>query len=209
MGACAAAVAAAWSTVGCAPQPQAPAVPADVARSATHFEVWRRDGAGSLAGDLAAFEASLADTGLAGVVPLHELLRSASAWRECGGAPYAVPPRPQWPAVHRVLALVAELRRQRLLDSIEVHSGYRDAALNACAGGARRSAHLVAFALDFTVPAGADPTAGLCAFWRREGAAWSMGLSRYPSGRIHVDTLGWRTWGADGTSATSACTLSP
>jgi hypothetical protein len=215
---------------GCAPQPAAApgtdaatttaaatatatvtanAAGADPARDAVHFDAWRRDGGGAAAHDLAAFADFLATVGVDRVVPLHQLLRTASAWRECGAAPYAVPPRSQWPDVRRVLALVAELRRQGLLDAIEVHSGHRDAALNACAGGARRSAHLVAFAIDFTVPGGPDPAAGLCAFWRREGAAWSMGLSRYPSGRIHVDAMGWRTWGADGTSGTSACATPP
>lgn len=186
------------------PPASAPAAAGET-RSAAHFEAWRRTDAAAPAADLAEFERFLAEARVDGVVPLHQLLRTASAWRDCAGAPYAVPPPAQWPAVQRVLALVAELRRQRVLDTIEVHSGYRDAALNACAGGARRSAHLVAFALDFTVPSGTDPTAGLCDFWRREGAAWAMGLSRYPSGRIHVDTLGWRTWGADGSARSSAC----
>ena len=34
-------------------------------------------------------------------------------------------------------------------------------------------------------------------FWRAQGKGWNMGLSRYPSGRIHVDRTGWRTWGED------------
>ena len=194
---------------GCAPQPPAGADGAAPQRSAEHFRSWRHDRDSTSAADVAAFEAFLAAARVDGVVPMHELLRTASAWHECGGPPYAVPPRVQWPAVQRVLGLVAELRQRKLLAAIEVHSGYRDAVLNACAGGARRSAHLVAFALDFTVPAGTDPTAGLCDFWRREGAAWSMGLSRYPSGRIHVDAMGWRTWGADGTAASSACRPPP
>ncbi len=98
-----------------------------------------------------------------------------------------------------VLRLVQALREDGVIGAIEVHSGYREPALNACAGGAPRSAHALAFAIDFTPTDGRDVAAGLCAFWREQGRDWRMGLGRYASGRIHIDTLGHRAWGgADG-----------
>lgn len=151
-----------------------------------------------------AFEAYLAGQKVAGVVPTYQLLRSASMWKDCGAQPFQLPPRAQWPQVRDTLALLRELRRTGVLGPFAVVSAYRDAALNRCAGGSARSAHLRRFAVDITPLAPWDDQR-LCAFWRAEGARWNMGLSRYPSGRIHVDRAGWRTWGADHTRATSFC----
>ncbi|MFM7706332.1 MAG: D-Ala-D-Ala carboxypeptidase family metallohydrolase, partial [Rubrivivax sp.] len=120
--------------------------------------------------------------------------------------PFALPPREQWAAVSSVLRLLQALQDQGVVGrSLELHSGYRNPALNTCAQGAPGSAHLRSFAIDFTLLDGSDPTERLCAFWRTQGRAWNMGLSRYPSGRIHLDTAGYRTWGADHTGRSSVC----
>jgi hypothetical protein len=155
---------------------------------------------------LADFERHLLAEGVSQVLPLHQLLRSASSWRECGAEPFALPPREQWPAVASVLRLLQALQAAGAVErALEVHSGYRHPALNVCAQGAAGSAHLRSFAIDFTPLDGSDPTERLCAFWRTQGRAWNMGLSRYPSGRIHIDTAGHRTWGADHTGRSSVC----
>lgn len=155
---------------------------------------------------LADFERYLAAQGVAQVLPLHQLLRSASSWRECGAEPFALPPREQWAAVASVLRLLQALRDAGAVGrALELHSGYRNPVLNACAQGAPGSAHLRSFAIDFTPLDGTDPTERLCAFWRTQGRAWNMGLSRYPSGRIHIDTAGHRSWGADHTGRSSVC----
>jgi len=52
---------------------------------------------------------------------------------------------------------------------------------------------------------GIDPAPLLCGFWSEHGRSWNMGLGRYPSGRIHVDTSGYRTWGADDTGKYAYC----
>ncbi|WP_375101789.1 MULTISPECIES: D-Ala-D-Ala carboxypeptidase family metallohydrolase [unclassified Pseudomonas] len=150
------------------------------------------------------FREMLVDARLYGVVPIHQLLRSASDWRQCRAAPFAVPPSSQWPAVRSTLALLQTLQEQGILRQFEVVSAYRDRALNACAGGAVGSAHTRAFAVDLLLPDWADPNP-LCRFWQQQGKAWSMGLGRYPSGRIHLDTAGYRTWGGDGSAGSSFC----
>jgi hypothetical protein len=45
----------------------------------------------------------------------------------------------------------------------------------------------------------------LCRFWREQGRAWDMGLGRYPSGRVHIDRNGYRTWGASHGRGSSFC----
>ncbi|KHL75251.1 peptidase M15 [Pseudomonas putida] len=150
------------------------------------------------------FREMLVDARLYGVVPIHQLLRSASDWRLCKASPFAVPPPGNWPAVRSTLALISTLEKQGILRQFEVVSAYRDPGLNRCAGGAVGSAHTRAFAVDVLLPAWADPNP-LCRFWQQHGQAWGMGLGRYPTGRIHIDTAGYRTWGGDGSAASSFC----
>ena len=150
------------------------------------------------------FREMLVDARLYGVVPIYQLLRSASDWRLCRASPFAVPPASQWPAVRSTLSLVKTLDEQGILRQFEVVSAYRDPQLNTCAGGAVGSAHTRAFAVDLLLPSWADPNP-LCSFWQQHGKAWNMGLGRYPSGRIHLDTAGYRTWGGDGSAGSSFC----
>lgn len=178
---------------GCAVAPRGP----------WSFTLWR---VAQEPGAVQAFEQHLQDQGVARVLPLHQLMRSASSWQACGAEPFALPPQAQWPAVVSVLRLLQTLQAAGVVAAeVEVHSGYRGLALNACAQGAAGSAHLRSFAIDFTPVRGVDPTPALCAFWRTEGPTWRMGLSRYPSGRIHIDTAGHRTWGADHTGRSTVC----
>lgn len=151
-----------------------------------------------------AFRAMLVEARLYGVVPIHQLLRSASDWRLCRASPFAVPPASHWPAVRSTLSLLKALGEQGALPPFEVVSAYRDLPLNRCAGGAPGSAHKRAFAVDVLLPAWAD-LSPLCRFWQQHGQAWNMGLGRYPSGRIHIDTAGYRTWGGDGRVGSSFC----
>ncbi len=155
------------------------------------------------------FSKHLDSVGLSGQVEFLELLRSASDWQRCEADPFAVPPAAQWPDVDSVLTLVRELRRIGVLGKFEVHSAYRNATLNQCADGAPKSSHLRSFAIDLSPRDGIDPGPALCKFWQEQGRDWKMGLSRYPSGRIHIDTSGYRTWGADHTGKTAFCSAPP
>jgi len=143
---------------------------------------------------------------LSGVLPMSQLLRSASSWEECNTEPFAVPPRQQWEAVASVLRLLQLLESSGVLNGrIVVYSGYRNPTLNVCAGGALGSAHARSFALDIRVLGSVNPAEALCNFWRMKGKEWNMGFSIYPSGRIHIDTAGYRTWGYDHTGKSAVC----
>ena len=162
-------------------------------RTEAMFAQWRV----SNQADVDLFADYLQAQSLSGVIALHQLLRSASSWRQCNAEPFAVPPQEQWAEVVSVLRLVKELVTRGILGRFEVHSAYRNAELNECAGGAAGSAHLRTFAVDLVPLEGIDPSPLLCRFWSEHGRSWNMGLGRYPSGRIHIDTSGYRTWGAD------------
>jgi hypothetical protein len=163
------------------------------------FKVWRE----KHAAEVEAFEEFLVHEHVAEVVPTYQLLRSASMWKECRAEPFQLPPAPEWTKVRDLLVLLRELRQRQVLPVFEVVSAYRDPRLNRCAGGAPASSH-IHFAVDI---APLQPSVGerLCAFWREEGEAWNMGVSRYPTGRIHIDRNGYRTWGASHKRGSSYC----
>lgn len=156
--------------------------------------------------EVQAYSRYLARRNLAEVLPMSQLLRSASAWQECQAEQFVVPPEQQWEAVTSVLRLMKHLATSGVIKGrIEVHSSYRNPALNECAGGAARSTHTSSFALDITV--NDDQAAGeaLCEFWRTQGEHWNMGFGVYPSGRLHIDTKRYRTWGYDKTGKQVVC----
>jgi hypothetical protein len=185
--------------------PPAPAPPADgqvladPERDAVLFAGWRA----KRPAEVDAFEQFLVAEHVAQVVPTYQLLRSASMWKECRAEPFELPPAQAWPMVRDVLVLLRELKKRQVLTSVEVVSAYRDPRLNRCAGGAPGSAH-VRFAVDIA-PVPEDQGQRLCRFWRDQGQDWDMGMSRYPSGRIHIDRNGYRTWGASHRRGSSYC----
>ena len=157
-------------------------------------------------GEVEDFTQYLESQNLSRVVPISQLLRSASDWEQCNAELFAVPPQEQWEAVASVLKLLKFLESTGVLSGrFVVYSGYRNPALNTCAGGAVGSAHARSFALDFRVLGSVGQAEKLCNFWRTKGKEWNMGFSIYPSGRIHVDTAGYRTWGYDHTTKSAVC----
>lgn len=181
------------------PAPATPPKLADAERDAVLFTHWRSH----RATEVEAFESFLTYEKVADVVPTYQLLRSASMWKECRAEPFQLPPPELWPEVRDLLALLRELRVRQVLPAFEVVSAYRPTRLNRCAGGAPGSAHL-RFAVDIA-PLDKEDADRLCRFWREEGQAWDMGVSRYPSGRIHIDRNGYRTWGASHKRGSSYC----
>jgi len=181
------------------PEAPPPAAPGDDERGVVLFTAWRS----KHAAEVEAFEEFLVHAQVAQVVPTYQLLRSASLWKECQAEPFEIPPEQEWGKVRDLLVLLGELQKAQVLPSYEVVSAYRDPRLNRCAGGAPRSSHQQ-FAIDIA-PLAPEDGDRLCRFWREQGQAWDMGLSRYPSGRIHIDRTGYRTWGASHKRASSYC----
>lgn len=183
-----------------APVPEAPVTKLnDAERDPVLFSVWRS----KHGEEVDTFESYLVDQHLADVVPTYQLLRSASMWKECQAEPFQVPPMNEWEKVRDVLIMLRDLHERGVLPEFEVVSAYRDPRLNRCAGGAPGSSHQH-FAIDIAPlpePVGQE----LCRFWREQGKDWNMGVSRYPTGRIHMDRTGYRTWGASHKRGSSYC----
>jgi hypothetical protein len=154
-----------------------------------------------------AFETYLRRAGVGGVLPLSQLLLNATSWRGCVDAPYSLPPQNLWPNIVPTLRFI-HARIVPALGPVAAVSGYRDPALNTCAGGAPKSAHALYYALDLTPLRFRDRDkmiAAVCKLHARFGAAAHAGLGFYQGMRFHIDTNGFRRWGSDYHAATSPC----
>ncbi|WP_352337582.1 D-Ala-D-Ala carboxypeptidase family metallohydrolase [Psychrobacter sp. 16-MNA-CIBAN-0192] len=154
-----------------------------------------------------------AQLGTKNVPPMAQLLTTARSWEKCGYEPYQLPPQELWSNIVPTLRLYSNLKNQGVLPrSAEIRSVYRSPNLNACAGGANSSKHMTAGAIDIWVPEYENNLWGLnkmqdslCDFWQYQGEIYSFGLGLYATGAIHLDTQGYRKWGFNHASSSSAC----
>lgn len=155
-----------------------------------------------------AFRSYLAAQGLADVVPVWQLIRTSSSWRGCGADRFEVAPRDKWDNIVTTLKFVRDEVRPAVGD-VEALSVYRNETLNRCSNGAPASAHRHFFALDLKPVSDDVSRAGMisrvCRAHAARGGAYNAGLGFYSGLRFHVDSHGYRKWGADGRGASSPC----
>lgn len=166
------------------------------------------------AGQVANYQRYLnAQLGAQNVPPLDQLLTTARSWERCGYEPYQLPPQELWSNIVPTLQLYSHLKNQGILPfGTEIRSVYRSPDLNDCAGGASSSKHMSAGAMDIWIPEYGDNEwrinnlqDKLCDFWQYQGAGYAFGLGIYSTGAIHLDTQGYRKWGANYSSIGSSC----
>lgn len=153
------------------------------------------------------FQDFLAENRVQGVLPVWQLVRTSSSWRECGAGRFEVAPARQWSNIVRTLAFVKNEVRPAV-GEVEALSGFRNDQLNSCSNGKPRSAHRMFFAMDLVPVADVarnDMIARLCAAHAQRGVTYRTGLGFYTGSRFHVDSSGFRKWGADGRGASSPC----
>lgn len=171
------------------------------------FQAWVRRSPANLQ-RLAAFRDYLAAQGLESVVPMWQLVRTSSSWRQCGAEPFEVPPADKWARIVKTLKFVRDDIIPHV-GPVETLSAYRNEQLNACSDGAPKSAHREFFALDLTpVSQVVDRSAmirSVCDAHARDGSDYDIGLGFYSGRRFHVDSSGFRKWGPNGKGATSPC----
>lgn len=142
-----------------------------------------------------------------GVVPRWQLLQTATSWRDCRAAQFAVPPAREWPHIVPTLRYI----RDHVIPAVgpvRVESGWRGGKLNVCSGGAPRGAHPEFFALDMRPirPLSRDELhRRLCAIWRASGRGKQVGLGLYGGTRFHIDTMRHRQWKTSARGSVAAC----
>jgi Peptidase M15 len=143
------------------------------------------------------------------VLPTWQLVRTASMWRSCNGPRFEVAPFTEWEHIASTLRFI-EAHVEPVVGEVQAMSGYRNATLNQCSGGAPGSAHRHFYALDL-VPKRLITRDGmirsLCRIHEWRGAGYDIGLGFYSGLRFHVDSKGFRKWGPDGRGATSPCNM--
>ena len=173
-----------------------------VGQSEADYQAWLAANPGNR-GQVLSFEAWQQAAGVDHVLPAWQLVRTASMWRECNAQPFEVPPFRLWPGMVRTLRFIRD-HVVPAVGPVEAVSGYRNPALNACARGSERSAHLDFFALDL-IPL--RPTTRrqlferICPMHRSDGPAAGVGLGFYTFTRFHIDTRSFRRWGSAGPAA--------
>ena len=158
-------------------------------------------------GAVAAYYAFLSGHGVAGIVPTWQLLRTATDWQKCAAQPFDVPPPEQWPHIVETLDYV-RAHVVPVVGPVEPVSVYRNPALNACAGGAKESAHAQLYAMDLVPLRPIQREAmvrSLCAIHLWRGTGFDVGLGFYKGLRFHVDSKKFRKWGGDGKGESSPC----
>ena len=158
--------------------------------------------------EVLSFKSFLAAAKVEQVLPTWQLVRTASMWRECNGPRFEVAPFAEWQHIAGTLKFVKN-HVEPVIGDVEAVSGFRNAELNSCSGGAKASAHRHFFALDL-VPANDDlPRSAMirsiCKIHDFRGQDYGVGLGFYNGNRFHVDSKGFRRWGSDGKGATSPC----
>ena len=176
-------------------------------QSADDFRAWLAKSPANRA-RLGAFEDRLEADGVDGVVPVWQLVRTSSSWRQCGAEPFEVAPADKWDNIVTTLKFVRD-KVEPAIGKVEALSAYRNERLNACSAGAPKSAHRQFFALDLP-PVAAHVSRdrmirGICAAHARSGSVYRAGLGFYSGKRFHVDSNGYRKWGPDGRGASSPC----
>ena len=176
-------------------------------QSKADYLAWLSRDAGARA-QVLSFKAFLQAGEVDDVVPTWQLIRTASKWRDCSGPRFEVAPVAEWAHISATLEFIkAEV--EPVIGDVQPVSGFRNAELNQCSGGAKASAHRHFYALDL-VPADADISRSamirsICQVHTQRGDDMGIGLGFYAGNRFHVDSKGFRRWGADGKGATSPC----
>jgi hypothetical protein len=151
------------------------------------------------AGQVKQFNDYLATYQVAGIVPTWQLFRTATAWKDCGGEPFEIPPTSEWPHVVQTLRYIHDYVIPAV-GPVEPVSGYRNPSLNQCAGGAPESAHKHYSAIDL-VPlrpiTREELMKALCVAHSEHGAAYNAGLGFYAYLRFHIDSTKFRRWNMD------------
>ncbi|TGK23527.1 peptidase M15 [Leptospira yasudae] len=143
-----------------------------------------------------ALETFLKERKVFNVIPVEQLLRQGTDWRQTKSRPFAIPPQEFWSNIVPTLKVIRDLILPRI-GPVTVVSGFREADYNEKAGGANSSRHLLFSAVDMIpdheIERG-ELKRRLLKLWENDGFDRKIGLGLYSRNRFHIDTSGFRKW---------------
>ncbi|MES2146533.1 MAG: hypothetical protein V4491_01645 [Pseudomonadota bacterium] len=158
---------------------------------------------------LSAYATYLRQAGVGDVVPVWQLVRTASDWAKCGQTPFEVPPPELWPNIVNTLRYV-QSEVKPAVGEVEAVSVYRNPMLNQCAKGSPRSAHQLNYGVDL-VPRypfeRRELMSRLCTVHARSGLRYGAGLGFYVGIRFHIDVWKYRNWGVSAEEGGDQCAI--
>lgn len=159
--------------------------------------------------ELAAYSDYLIRAGVGDVVPIWQLARTASDWNRCAQPAFEVPPPELWDHIVNSLRFVRDYVKPAV-GNVEALSAYRNPVLNACAGGARESAHQMNYGVDLIPVYPFDRRelmSRLCTVHARAGRESGAGLGFYVGIRFHIDVFKYRVWGITAEEGGDQCAI--
>lgn len=158
---------------------------------------------------LAGYADYLTKAGVGDVVPVWQLVRTASDWAKCGQPPFEVPPPELWANIVNSLRYVRD-KVKPAVGEVEALSAYRNPVLNQCAGGSPKSVHQLNVGVDLVprYPFGRrELMSRLCTVHARSGLQYRAGLGFYVGIRFHIDVWKYRNWGIDALEGGDQCAI--
>lgn len=158
---------------------------------------------------LAAYSDYLIRAGVGDVVPIWQLIRTASDWHKCGQPAFEVPPPELWGNIVNSLRFVRD-HVKPAVGAVEALSAYRNPVLNLCAKGAPGSSHQLNYGVDLVPRYPFDRRAlmaRLCTVHARAGASSNAGLGFYVGIRFHIDVWKYRVWGISAEEGGDQCAI--
>lgn len=143
-----------------------------------------------------ALETFLKEHKMLNVVPVEQLLRQGTDWRQAGTQPFAIPSSTLWPNILPTLKVIRDIIVPKI-GPVTVVSGFRESEYNERAGGAKSSRHLLFSAVDMIPDREMDRSSlknSLLELWQNKGSDLKIGLGLYSRNRFHIDTNGFRKW---------------
>ncbi|MCO1332734.1 hypothetical protein MO867_00145 [Microbulbifer sp. OS29] len=137
----------------------------------------------------------LQERGVVGVFPVQDLLRQGSDWLDLKEAPFAIPPRSQWPNIVSTLTLVRD-HVVPLIGPVAVVSAFRSDTYNRKFQGRDSARHRNFCGLDLIPKSNIghkELKEELTAMHARLGPDSNLGLELTEEILFHIDTCGYRT----------------
>lgn len=131
----------------------------------------------------------------------------------CEQYQFTIPPKQYWKNIINSLKLIEKLQMNGLFDHYRIVHAYSPKQANACFSNAIESKHDSNSAVDIQLlneqqqiyHNQGTKIKELCQFWIEDGREYRMGLGIYNNDTLHIDTLGYRTWGIGRSTKRSPC----